>query len=115
MSVLAHHSETARELEAFWQSGLAKFVSTQEQVGRTQQQAQKNWLGCMQAMAEAGSAFASRLFTARSPSDTFAAWQEYTTRLLSVTIENYWQLVSDGQQLGDLETRFLPAPEDADN
>jgi hypothetical protein len=114
VSTMEYHSETARELDAIWRSGLANYITTQSEFSRVLQDIQQRRFGRMQALAELGPAFASKLLAARSPSDIFAAWQEWATRWFTVTAENYRQLISESREMDELETRFLPAPEAAD-
>jgi hypothetical protein len=110
---MEYHSETARELDAIWWSGLANYIKTQSEFGRALQNAYQCWHGRMQAMAELGPAFASKMLAARSPSDVFTAWQEWATRWSTTTAESYSQLISDGRKMGEREARFLP-PKAAD-
>ncbi len=61
---MEYHSETARELATVWRSGLANYIKTQSEFGRVLLNTHQRWLGHMQATAELGPAFASKLLTA---------------------------------------------------
>jgi 1,4-dihydroxy-2-naphthoyl-CoA synthase len=74
----------------------------------------QGWLGRIQLMAEVGSAFASKLIAARSPLDAFAAWQEGAAQWLKISAENWQRLFSDGQKIGELESRLVAAADAAD-
>jgi hypothetical protein len=65
-------------------------------------------------MAEVGSAFASKLIAARSPLDAFTAWQEWAAQWLKMSAENWQQLFSDGQKIGEVESRLVAATDVAD-
>ena len=66
------------------------------------------WFFPMQATAESGPVLGLKLLAARSPSDVFAAWQEWATRLSTTTAEGYSQSIGDGRKMGEPEARFRP-------
>ena len=104
-------SETARAFAAMWQGGVSEYFNAQSEFSRALQQ---RWLDRIQSMAEVGSAFASKLIAARSPLDAFAAWQEGAAQWLKISAENWQQLFSDGQKIGELEGRLVAAADAAD-
>ena len=106
-------SETASAFAAMWQGGVSEYFNAQSEFSRALQIPQR-WLGRIQSMAEVGSAFASKLIAARSPLDAFAAWQEGAAQWLKISAENWQQLFSDGQKIGELEGRLVAAADGAD-
>ena len=110
---MEYHSETAREFARAWQSGLANYIKTQSEFSDALQNTYERWFRRMQATAESGPVLGLKLLAARSPSDVFAAWQEWATGLCTTTAEGYSQSISDGRKMAELEARFVP-PETAD-
>jgi hypothetical protein len=108
---MEYGSETARAFAAMWQGGVSEYANAQSEFSRTLQQ---RWLGRIQSMAEVGSAFASKLTAARSPLDAFAAWQEWAAQWLKISAENWQQLLSDGQKVGELESRLVATADATD-
>ena len=107
-------SETTRAIAAMWQGGVSEYINAQSEFSRALQNSNQRWLGRIQSMAEVGSAFASKLIAARSPLDAFAAWQDWAAQWLKISAENWRQLFSDSQKIGELESRLV-ATADAAN
>jgi hypothetical protein len=111
---MEYGSETASAFAAIWQSGVADYIDAQSEFSLALQNSNQHWLGRIQSMAELGSAFASKLIAARSPLDAFAAWQDWAAQWVKISAENWQQLFSDGQKIGELESRLVATVDAAD-